>query len=78
MFEGRQPGDTTDDGAAADTELDALLAKASGKLDEAGAEDRAEIIDLIEMIRDARSGGDGVALEDARRQLQDLLFYLET
>ncbi len=78
LFEGRQPGDSTDDGAAADTELDALLAKASGKLDEAGAEDRAEIIDLIEMIRDARSGGDGVALEDARRQLQDLLFYLET
>jgi hypothetical protein len=55
-----------------------LLAKASGKLDEAGAEDRAEIIDLIEMLRDARSSGDGAALEDARRQLQDLLFYLET
>ena len=58
--------------------MDALLAKASAKLDDAGEEDRAEIIDLIEMIRDARSSGDGAALADGRRQLQDLLFYLET
>jgi molecular chaperone DnaK (HSP70) len=62
----------------ADSAIDALLAKASGKLDETGEEDRAEIIDLIEMIRDARNGGDGDALEDGRRQLEDLLFYLET
>ena len=48
------------------------------KLDDAGEEDRLEIIDLIETIRDARSSGDGVALEDGRKQLQDLLFYLET
>jgi molecular chaperone DnaK (HSP70) len=78
LFEGREPRDTTDDGAAANSGLDALLEKASSRLDQAGEEDRAEIIDLIEMIRDARSGGDGAALEDARRQLQDLLFYLET
>ena len=60
------------------SELDALLAKAGGRLDEVGEEDRSEIIDLIEMIRDARSGDDRAALEDARSQLQDLLFYLET
>jgi len=58
--------------------VDALLSKADAKLDECGEEDRAEIIDLIEMIRDARSTGDHAALEDARSQLQDLLFYLET
>jgi molecular chaperone DnaK (HSP70) len=78
LFEGREQGGSVDDGATADAALDALLAKASGTLDEAGDEDRAEIIDLIEMIRDARSSGDSAALEDGRRQLQDLLFYLET
>src|SRR5271165_5118153 len=64
--------------AASDSELDALLAKASARLDLVGEEDRSEIIDLIEMIRDARSGDDRTAVEDARSQLQDLLFYLET
>jgi len=63
---------------AAGSALDALLAKASAKLDSAGEEDRTEIIDLIETIRDARSSGDGTALEEGRRQLQDLLFFLET
>lgn len=63
---------------ALDAELDALLAKAGARLDEVGEEDRSEIIDLIEMIRDARTGDDRAAVEDARSQLQDLLFYLET
>jgi molecular chaperone DnaK len=76
LFEGREP--EASGGGAADAALDALLAKASATLDTAGEEDRAEIIDLIEAIRDARAGGGGAALEDGRRQLQDLLFYLET
>jgi molecular chaperone DnaK (HSP70) len=68
-----------EDGAAAsDSELDALLAKAGRKLDDVGEEDRAEIIDLIEIIRDARSGDGAAKLSEARSQLQDLLFYLET
>jgi molecular chaperone DnaK (HSP70) len=61
---------------ASDFALDALLTKASGKLDEVGEEDRSEIIDLIETIRDARRSG--APVEAARLQLQDLLFYLET
>jgi molecular chaperone DnaK len=77
LFEGREP-EASGGGGAADAALDALLAKASATLDTAGEEDRAEIIDLIEAIRDARAGGGGAALEDGRRQLQDLLFYLET
>ena len=77
LFEGREQV-VSGDAAAANSALDALLAKASGKLDTAGEEDRAEIIDLIETIHDARNSGDGAALEDGRRQLQDLLFYLET
>ena len=57
---------------------DALVAKAQAKLEEAGEEDRTEIIDLIEAIRDAGGNGDAAALASARSQLQDLLFYLET
>jgi molecular chaperone DnaK len=63
---------------ASDAALDALLTKASGKLDDVAEEDRSEIIDLIEAIRDARGDGDSAAVEEARSQLQDLLFYLET
>ena len=65
-------------GAATHSAVDALLARASAKLEQTGEEDRTEIIDLIESIRDARRSGDSSALEDARNQLQDLLFYLET
>ena len=71
-----QPGFA--DADAANAAIDALLAKANAKLDEAVEEDRTEIIDLIETIGDARSSGDSAGLEDARSQLQDLLFYLET
>ncbi len=78
LFEGRE--DITDIEGETETgsALDELLAKANAKLDIAGAEDRAEIIDLIEAVRDAKSNGDDAALEDGRQQLQDLLFYLET
>src|SRR4051794_15616966 len=78
LFEGREQNGAAGGAGAAESAIDALLAKASGKLDQAGEEDRAEIIDLIETIRDARNSGDSAALEDGRRQLQDLLFYLET
>jgi molecular chaperone DnaK (HSP70) len=57
---------------------DALVAKAQARLEEAGEEDRTEIINLIEAIRDAAGNGDAAALASARSQLQDLLFYLET
>ncbi len=76
LFDGGEDGAEAQ--TAASSALDALLSKASAKLDGAGAEDRAEIIDLIETIRDARSSGDDTALDEGRQQLQDLLFYLET
>lgn len=84
LFESEQEaleaqGAREDDGSVAvDAALDSLLARAGAKLDEAGDEDRAEFIDLIETIRDARSTGNEAALEEARNQLNDLLFYLET
>jgi molecular chaperone DnaK len=60
------------------TAVAALLAKASARLDTIGEEDRLEMIDLMEMIRDAEAAGDTAALEQARTQLGDLLFYLDT
>jgi len=78
LFGDQEQAASVGSGAATDSAVDALLARASAKLAETGEEDRAEIIDLIEAIRDARSRGDSAALEDVRSQLQDLLFYLET
>ena len=78
LFGDQEQAASVGSGAATDSAVDALLARASAKLDETGEEDRIEIIDLIEAIRDARSSGDSAALEDVRSQLQDLLFYLET
>ena len=78
LFGDQEQAASVGSGAATDSAVDALLARASAKLAETGEEDRAEIIDLIDAIRDARSRGDSAALEDVRSQLQDLLFYLET
>jgi molecular chaperone DnaK (HSP70) len=78
LFEGREEISDADSNAATSSALDELLAKANAKLDAAGAEDRAEMIDLIETVRDARNSGDDAALRDGRQQLEDLLFYLET
>jgi hypothetical protein len=47
-------------------------------LDGAIAEDRTEIVDLIETIEDSRASNDAAGLSDAARRLDDLLFYLET
>jgi molecular chaperone DnaK (HSP70) len=73
-------GATGGDGEAASTDpkVDALLAKARASLDSAVAEDRAEIIDLIEAIEDNRVSGDAAGVAEGVRRLDDLLFYLET
>lgn len=59
-------------------EIAALLDKAGAKLDDVNAEDRQEMIDLMEAIHDGQSTGDTAAVDEARHQLADLLFYLET
>jgi molecular chaperone DnaK len=56
----------------------ALLEKTRARLDAVGDEDRQEMIDLMEAIRDAQASGDAAGLEQTRTQLTDLLFYLET
>ena len=77
---------TAGNGAAAETadgdgvpfDVAGLLTRAEAKLDDAGEEDRNELIDLIEAIRDARKAGDRARLAEACEQLNDLIFYLET
>ena len=64
--------------SSGDADVAALLDKASAKLDAVGDEDRHEMIDLMETIRDAQAAGDAATVEQARTQLSDLLFYLET
>jgi molecular chaperone DnaK len=78
---GQDEADTPVRGDAAGSgyaELAALLDKASAKLDAAGEEDRNEMIDLMETIRDAQAAGNAAIIEQARTQLSDLLFYLDT
>ena len=70
--------DDVEGAAPADPKLEALLAKARAKLDGAIAEDRTEIVDLIEAIEDSRASNDAAGLSDAARRLDDLLFYLDT
>src|SRR3954469_20210307 len=69
-------GNGVEDGVPFD--VAGLLARAEAKLDDAGEEDRTEMIDLIEAIRDARKAGDRDRLAEACEQLNDLIFYLET
>ncbi len=66
------------DSALDDSEIEALLVRARAKLDIVIAEDRSEIVDLIETINDCRTNQDDFGLADAAQQLADLLFYLET
>jgi len=61
LFGDQEQAASVGSGAATDSAVDALLARASAKLDETGEEDRTEIIDLIEAIRDARSSGDSAS-----------------
>ena len=66
------------DAGVDDAVIAALLEKARAKLDVVGDEDRRELIDLMEAVRDTQAADDAAALDQARGQLADLLFYLET
>ena len=47
------------------------------RLDAASEEDRSDLIDLMEAIRDAQATDNTGHLEQARTRLVDLLFYLD-
>lgn len=56
----------------------ALVEKAERMLEEATPEDREDMVDLIETIRDAMAAKDSVALKTAVDELSDILYYLES
>jgi len=56
----------------------ALIEKAERLLDSAGAEDREDLVDGIEAVRDALADDDLMALEEAMAALSDLIFYLQS
>jgi molecular chaperone DnaK (HSP70) len=56
----------------------ALIEKAERLMDTAGPEDREDLVDRLEAVRDAIAGGDAAALEQAVAELSDLIYYLET
>jgi molecular chaperone DnaK (HSP70) len=56
----------------------ALIEKAERLLDSASPEDREDLVDLIESVRDALAADDPQALTDASAELSDLIYYLES
>jgi len=55
-----------------------LIERAEGLLEHANPEDREDLVDAIEQLRDALQQEDATAIEAAREALADLLFYLES
>ena len=47
-------------------------------MEKAGEEDREDLVDLIELIKDALQTEDSEALKKAMDELTDLVYYLES
>ena len=47
-------------------------------MEDAGPEDREDLINGIEAVRDALAGDDLIALEETMAALSDLIFYLQS
>jgi len=56
----------------------ALVEKAERMLEDASAEDREDMVNLIEAINDAIAKEDYAALKEPMDQLSDILYYLES
>jgi molecular chaperone DnaK len=77
MF-GQNEADTNGNGANGDDgQIAILLEKAGARLDTASEEDRGDLIDLMEAVRDAQGTDDAAGIEQACTRLEDLLFYLD-
>lgn len=71
-------GDDAQQGQRESVKAQALMEKAERLLETAGAEDREDLVDGIEAVRDALAADDGLALEEAMAALSDLIFYLQS
>ena len=59
------------------TMLSRLVEKAERLMERANAEDRDDLVDGIEAVRNALAKGDSEGLDGAAAQLADLIYYLE-
>ena len=60
------------------TQARALVEKAERLMEEAGKDDREDLVDLIEGVTDAMNSQDPRVLQNTSKQLTDLIFYLES
>jgi molecular chaperone DnaK (HSP70) len=60
------------------TKAHALVEKAQRLMGDASEDDREDLVDLIENVKDALESDDEDGLQEAMDQLSDLIFYLET
>ncbi len=56
----------------------ALIEKAERLMENANAEDKEDLVNLVEAVRDALADGDADATERAVTELSDLIYYLES
>jgi molecular chaperone DnaK len=61
-----------------DTQVQALIEKAERLMESANAEDKEDLVDLVESVRDAQAKADTGAIESAAAELSDLIYYLES
>lgn len=64
-------------GHAEEVKARALVEKAERLLEQANEEDREDMIDLIEAIKDGLTAQDAAAVESASERLADILYYLD-
>jgi len=70
-------GEATATGGGEDRAIQALLAKAEGLMEDSSPEDREDLVDQVEALRDALASGDEAAIAQTQQALSDLVFYLE-
>jgi len=71
-------GEDAQQGQRESVKAQALIEKAERLLEGAGAEDREDLINGIEALRDALAANDAQALEEAMATLSDLIYYLQS
>ena len=57
---------------------DHCIEKAERLMEDAGEDDREDLVDLVEGLTDAMGTNDLLAMQNASEQLTDLIFYLES
>ena len=78
MWPGTETTSAPSEAGAMPMEFATTIRRAETQLDNASDDDREEIVNLIEDIRDAIKTGDADQARRCRGELDDLLFYLET